>query len=432
MAHTIFIRGIPERSDIVDVRVREKPGTSGVTKFRAPVNMTAQVSEIRLDPANDNFQGQVYRWFFLTFADGQVGWVRDDLLDLQGDLTAFGYPIVPLRGYAFAVAKNLPPPTQRVIPVSPPPVAPPPPPPVAPPPPPTAPPVVVSPPPTPPVVPVSSDCIGTIRPDIQAKVRAQPSFNSERKALLEPRTRVRIVGVAPGQDGQPFRWAKISAVGLEGFVREDLMTYESGCDALGLKSTPTLPPTNTQPTGGISPTELFTTPVKGRYVVTQEFGNRHRGADLAGSTGLPIAAGGNAIVYRATICTRCTTDRPNFRSQNVADWDENAIRDAAWGFGFGNFVTLRYAWSDLPAPTRQILQGMGLAGAFVYAIYAHLSRIDVQLNAPVTRDTQIGLLGNTGNSTGAHLHLETHASLSAAETAITDTPLFNPRSMFSF
>jgi murein DD-endopeptidase MepM/ murein hydrolase activator NlpD len=429
MAHTVFIRGIPERPEIVDVRVRDQPGLNSNTKFRALLNATAQVSEIRLDPANDKFQGQTYRWFFLTFADGRNGWVRDDLLDVQGNLTAFGYPIVPLRGFAFSVAKNLPPPTSGTVPLSPPPVV------VSPPP--AAPPATPPPPASPPAtVPASTSCIGTVRQDIQAKVRAQPSLNGERKALLEPRTRVRIVQVVPGQDGQPFRWAKISAVGLEGFIREDLMTYSDECSGLGLKTTssPPSPPTSppAAPSGGTLPMTLFTTPVQGNYTVTQEFGNRHRGADLAGSVSIPIIAGGNAIVYRATICTRCTSDRPNFRSQGIPDWDENAIHDRAWGFGFGNFVTLRYAWGDLPAQTRQILQGMRLPGAFVYVIYAHLSRIDVQLNAPVGGGTQLGLLGNTGNSTGAHLHLEVHASMSDAETAISDTPLLNPRSMFTF
>lgn len=38
--------------------------------------------------------------------------------------------------------------------------------------------------------------------------------------------------------------------------------------------------------------------------------------------------------------------------------------------------------------------------------YAHLSRIDVRPGDEVTTDTQVGLMGSTGRSTGNHLHLE--------------------------
>lgn len=47
-----------------------------------------------------------------------------------------------------------------------------------------------------------------------------------------------------------------------------------------------------------------------------------------------------------------------------------------------------------------------IGGRYIYSTYAHLSSWSVNEGQTVSRDTMIGRMGNTGNSYGAHLHLE--------------------------
>lgn len=42
------------------------------------------------------------------------------------------------------------------------------------------------------------------------------------------------------------------------------------------------------------------------------------------------------------------------------------------------------------------------------SLYAHLSEVKVKVGQKVCLDTLIGLMGDTGNATGVHLHLELH------------------------
>src|SRR5690606_29149586 len=51
-------------------------------------------------------QGKVYQWFQLTFPDGRQGWVRDDLLSLNGDGSEYGYGVLAPNTFAFAVSRQ--------------------------------------------------------------------------------------------------------------------------------------------------------------------------------------------------------------------------------------------------------------------------------------------------------------------------------------
>jgi LysM repeat protein len=59
----------------------------------------------------------------------------------------------------------------------------------------------------------------------------------------------------------------------------------------------------------------------------------------------------------------------------------------AWNGGYGNYVVIRH-------------------GNGVQTLYAHLSSVDVGAGQYVAQGTRIGGMGNTGRSTGPHLHFE--------------------------
>ncbi|MCK9900638.1 peptidase M23 [Parafrankia colletiae] len=99
-------------------------------------------------------------------------------------------------------------------------------------------------------------------------------------------------------------------------------------------------------------------PIEAR--ITQGFGgsNHHIGVDFGATHGTPIHA-----AHRGTVIY------------------------AGWETGYGNFVQIMHENN-------------------VVTSYGHLSRIDVRLGQEVATGQQIGLEGNTGKSTGPHLHFE--------------------------
>ena len=106
----------------------------------------------------------------------------------------------------------------------------------------------------------------------------------------------------------------------------------------------------------------FGYPIRGVHRSTSGFGMRwgkmHRGHDWAGPTGTPIHATGDGVVTFAR-------------------------RHA----GYGKMIKIKH---DFGFETR----------------YAHLSRFRVKEGQRVSRGERIGDMGNTGNSTGTHLHYE--------------------------
>lgn len=106
----------------------------------------------------------------------------------------------------------------------------------------------------------------------------------------------------------------------------------------------------------------FALPVKSAFRYTSGFGPRwgrmHEGTDFAAAHGTPIHATADGVV---TFAGRMS--------------------------GYGNLVKIKH---EFGIETR----------------YAHLSKIGVKVGERVSRDDRIGDMGNTGRSTGTHLHYE--------------------------
>lgn len=111
-------------------------------------------------------------------------------------------------------------------------------------------------------------------------------------------------------------------------------------------------------------------------VITSSFkwrewsGTWHKGLDIAcygDAEGEPIVAAADGVVYVAN------------------DYDE-------WGMGYGYYMMIDHGYDSY--------------GQRIITVYAHCSRIDIMEGDTVYAGQQIGLVGNTGNSYGAHLHFE--------------------------
>ena len=73
---------------------------------------------------------------------------------------------------------------------------------------------------------------------------------------------------------------------------------------------------------------------------------------------------------------------------------DGVVTNAGWENGYGKMVEVRH---DFGLVTR----------------YGHLSGIDVKVGQRVSRGDKIGAMGNTGRSTGTHLHYEVRVNGSA-------------------
>lgn len=99
----------------------------------------------------------------------------------------------------------------------------------------------------------------------------------------------------------------------------------------------------------------------------------HTGVDIPAPAGTPVLAAGDGVVI-------------------WADWGLFSETPGNNNDPYGMAVAIRHDF--------------GYMGETLYTIYAHLSRLEVPLGRIVRRGEEIGKVGDTGQTTGPHLHFE--------------------------
>jgi len=112
------------------------------------------------------------------------------------------------------------------------------------------------------------------------------------------------------------------------------------------------------------------TSVRATSLFGPRWGKYHFGIDYGGPTGTPIVASASGKVTK--IRNGCTN---------------NGYIGNRCGGGYGNYMEITHENGTK-------------------TLYAHLSKIEVNLNTKVTQGQVIARMGNSGNSTGPHLHFE--------------------------
>ncbi|MCI8601395.1 MAG: M23 family metallopeptidase [Oscillospiraceae bacterium] len=106
--------------------------------------------------------------------------------------------------------------------------------------------------------------------------------------------------------------------------------------------------------------------------------NDHRGIDIIGAAGTPIYAFADGIV----------AFRQDYNANIYPNGDSNSMQS------MGNLLCINHYNPDTSIA----------AGSYVQTVYMHMSSIAVSQGATVKKGQVIGYIGNTGYSSGAHLH----------------------------
>lgn len=270
-----------------------------------------------------------------------------------------------------------------------------------------------------------SGCVVTVRPALgTVNLRLGPGLGFEPPAAKTQGGVAFTLTGASESDEDGFRWYSVQNGDIQGWIRADLVTLSEACAGFSFISAGEVTTTPTQPPPG----ERFPLPTAAG--ITQGYHSNHRGYDMGSRTGTPLTAPTDGLCIRRLDCTKCTDAKPNTMPNGFFQCPD-AWKDPAWGYGYGNFIIMRHDYNRLPDSMRAEMDRRNLTNGFAYILYAHMARIDVNLGGWVSGGTSLGATGNTGCSTGPHLHFEVRIGKDETVDGVwsQQTPV-NPKLMF--
>ncbi len=95
------------RSDYASVNLRDGPGLHHNRIGTVNVGVSGlRVLDVQADEFDSDAAGQVYQWFQVGLADGSLGWLRDDLIEIVGACGSFGYDRLTQPALASALERR--------------------------------------------------------------------------------------------------------------------------------------------------------------------------------------------------------------------------------------------------------------------------------------------------------------------------------------
>lgn len=248
-------------------------------------------------------------------------------------------------------------------------------------------------------------CVATIRSNLDnVNIRSGPDLSYEPPvASTTGGTTFEIVGVADGQTEDPIPWFALRMGDTAGWVRSDLVNLSTDCADVSFLSEEII--NNITSTPGPPPSDVFPSPIPGARINQGYNASTHKGYDLNAKAGTLLKAATTGEIIRRIECKNCTEEKPN-RQPIPGRGCPNLYGDIDWGFGYGNFIVVRHDYSQVPPKVRQAMDANNLKDGFVYVLYAHMTKLEVSLSQKVRAGTVLGTTGNTGCSSGDHLHFE--------------------------